>query len=286
MGLTGLVQRLRAGELSPREAVETYLARIEAQRDLNAYITVRAEEALAEAALLESAAAPRGPLHGAPVAVKDVIDVAGTRTTAGSAILARPRRGAGRRRGRAAAHVRRDPAREAQHARVRLRCADDEPALRRRRATRGRASTSAAGRAAGRAPPRPPTSRPARSAPTPAARSGSRRASAASPACARRSGSSRTTASSRPPGRSTPSGRSRAAPRTARCCSTRSPARRPTSPAASKGCGSASSRRSSTVPSRPSPRRSRRRSASLPHWARGSSPSRCPGSRTRERSSS
>ncbi len=83
MSLSALVRRLRAGELSPREAVESYLGRIEARCDLNAYITVRAEEALAESA----AAAPHGPLHGAPIAVKDVIDVAGTRTTAGSAIL-------------------------------------------------------------------------------------------------------------------------------------------------------------------------------------------------------
>lgn len=83
MSLARLVAQLRARELSPREAVERYLARIEDHRDLNAYITVRAEEALAEAN-----APARGPLHGAPVAVKDVIDVAGTRMTAASAILA------------------------------------------------------------------------------------------------------------------------------------------------------------------------------------------------------
>jgi aspartyl-tRNA(Asn)/glutamyl-tRNA(Gln) amidotransferase subunit A len=82
MSLTRLVERLRARELSPREAVESYLARIEERRDLNAYITVRAEEALAEA---ERPAA--GPLHGAPLAVKDVIAIAGTRLTAASAIL-------------------------------------------------------------------------------------------------------------------------------------------------------------------------------------------------------
>ena len=44
-----LAERIRAGELSPREAVEAYLERIEADRELNAYISVRAEEALAEA---------------------------------------------------------------------------------------------------------------------------------------------------------------------------------------------------------------------------------------------
>jgi aspartyl-tRNA(Asn)/glutamyl-tRNA(Gln) amidotransferase subunit A len=77
-----MVARLRARELSPREAVEAYLARIEARRDLNAYITVRAEEALAAAD-----APPRAPLYGAPIAIKDVIGIAGTPMTAASAIL-------------------------------------------------------------------------------------------------------------------------------------------------------------------------------------------------------
>ena len=83
MSVARLAEQIRAGELSPREAVELYLERIEAHAHLNAYISVRAEEALAEA---ESA--PRGPLYGVPVAVKDVIDVAGTRTTAASKVLA------------------------------------------------------------------------------------------------------------------------------------------------------------------------------------------------------
>ena len=82
MTLTGLVAQLRARELSPREAVEAYLARIDERRELNAYITVRAEEALAEAD-----ATPGAPFYGAPIAVKDVIDIAGTPMTAASAIL-------------------------------------------------------------------------------------------------------------------------------------------------------------------------------------------------------
>ena len=82
MTLAGLVGRLRRRELSPREAVEGYLWRIEERRDLNAYISVRAEEALAEAG-----SPPDGPLQGVPVAIKDVIDVAGTPTTAASEIL-------------------------------------------------------------------------------------------------------------------------------------------------------------------------------------------------------
>jgi len=87
VSLARLAERLRAGELSPREAVELYLERIETHRELNAYITVRAEEALAEADVAQSASRQRGPLWGVPVAVKDVIDVAGTRTTAASEIL-------------------------------------------------------------------------------------------------------------------------------------------------------------------------------------------------------
>jgi aspartyl-tRNA(Asn)/glutamyl-tRNA(Gln) amidotransferase subunit A len=83
MSVAHLAKRLQAGELSPREAVELYLKRIEAHSELNAYISLRAEEALAEAQF-----APRGPLYGVPVAVKDMIDVAGTRTTAASKVLA------------------------------------------------------------------------------------------------------------------------------------------------------------------------------------------------------
>lgn len=83
MSVARLAEQIRARELLPREAVERYLARIDAHRELNAYITVRGEEALVEAD-----ASPAGPLHGVPIAVKDVIDVAGTRTTAASRILA------------------------------------------------------------------------------------------------------------------------------------------------------------------------------------------------------
>ena len=83
MSVAEVARSIRAGALSPREAVESYLERIE-QHDggLNAYISVRAEEALAEAEDV-----PEGPLKGVPVAVKDVIDVAGAATTAASKVL-------------------------------------------------------------------------------------------------------------------------------------------------------------------------------------------------------
>jgi aspartyl-tRNA(Asn)/glutamyl-tRNA(Gln) amidotransferase subunit A len=83
-----LATRLEEGELSPREAVQGYLERIEElDGDVNSYISVRAEEALAEADALVRQTGRRGPLWGVPVAVKDVIDVAGTVTTAHSFVL-------------------------------------------------------------------------------------------------------------------------------------------------------------------------------------------------------
>jgi len=71
--------------------VEETLERIaRAQPAFNAFITVTSETARAEAAQAElelSAGARRSPLHGEPVAVKDLIATQGTRTTAGSKIL-------------------------------------------------------------------------------------------------------------------------------------------------------------------------------------------------------
>jgi aspartyl-tRNA(Asn)/glutamyl-tRNA(Gln) amidotransferase subunit A len=69
--------------------VEACLSRIEARRDLNAFITVLAETALEDARRCEreiAAGAWRGPLHGIPVSVKDLVDVAGTPTTSGSRV--------------------------------------------------------------------------------------------------------------------------------------------------------------------------------------------------------
>ncbi len=86
MSLADLAGRLSRSDLSPREAVEYYLDRIERHDgEINSYISVRGEEALADAVALEKRApADRGPLWGVPVAVKDVIDVEGTVTTCGS----------------------------------------------------------------------------------------------------------------------------------------------------------------------------------------------------------
>ncbi len=85
-----LAAAIREGDISPVQAVEAYLDRIDAVGDkLNAYITVCVDEARAEAKRLEAEAAAgnfRGPLHGVPVGVKDQIHTAGIRTTDASKI--------------------------------------------------------------------------------------------------------------------------------------------------------------------------------------------------------
>src|SRR5262249_38672895 len=79
-------------ELTPSEVTRAYLARIEAlDGQVKAYLTVMAKSALADAAAADArfaAGAPRGPLDGVPVALKDVLCTRGTRTTCGSTILA------------------------------------------------------------------------------------------------------------------------------------------------------------------------------------------------------
>ncbi len=86
-----LAPRLRRKEVSPVELTQACLRRIEKLNPaLNAFITVTADSALAEAQLAESELIRgewRGPLHGIPIALKDLIDTAGTRTTAASALF-------------------------------------------------------------------------------------------------------------------------------------------------------------------------------------------------------
>jgi aspartyl-tRNA(Asn)/glutamyl-tRNA(Gln) amidotransferase subunit A len=75
---------IRARKLSPVELTRHCLARIEKLNSpFNAFITVTAEQALADARALEKEK-PRGPLHGIPIALKDLYDTKGIRTTAAS----------------------------------------------------------------------------------------------------------------------------------------------------------------------------------------------------------
>ena len=80
-------RRLAAGEIGPVEVAEAFLAAIDDHDDRNVFLAVTAERARAEAeasAARYAAGRPAGPLDGVPVVWKDLVDVAGTVTTAGS----------------------------------------------------------------------------------------------------------------------------------------------------------------------------------------------------------
>src|SRR5580700_1792452 len=84
-------QRLRKRELSPVELTKDCLERIEKLNPvLNAFISVTAESALQQAKQAEAEIQHgqwRGPLHGIPIGLKDIVDTAGIRTTAASALF-------------------------------------------------------------------------------------------------------------------------------------------------------------------------------------------------------
>ena len=82
---------LRSGKVSPVELTRECLTRIEKLNPvLNAFITITADSAMAEARRAETEITRgewRGPLHGIPLALKDLIDTAGVLTTAASAVF-------------------------------------------------------------------------------------------------------------------------------------------------------------------------------------------------------
>jgi aspartyl-tRNA(Asn)/glutamyl-tRNA(Gln) amidotransferase subunit A len=85
-----LARAIRARELSAETATTRCLERI-AERDssINAYITVLADQALAQAKQADAELArghDRGPLHGVPISLKDIIDLRGVATTAASKV--------------------------------------------------------------------------------------------------------------------------------------------------------------------------------------------------------
>ncbi|MEV0659850.1 amidase [Actinomadura luteofluorescens] len=85
--VAGLADALRGGRTSPGDLVERALAEASRLEALNAFVTVDGPgaRAAAERAGRELAGGlDRGPLHGIPIAVKDVVDTAGLRTTMGS----------------------------------------------------------------------------------------------------------------------------------------------------------------------------------------------------------
>jgi aspartyl-tRNA(Asn)/glutamyl-tRNA(Gln) amidotransferase subunit A len=91
LSMSEAARRIRARQLTSTELTKAFLQRIEIYNPkLNAFITVMGDEALRQAAFLDSEAKAgkfRGPLHGLPIVLKDNIDTAGTRTTAASLVF-------------------------------------------------------------------------------------------------------------------------------------------------------------------------------------------------------
>ncbi|MGE0865005.1 MAG: amidase [Vicinamibacterales bacterium] len=90
MTIAGIAPRLARGDVKSEKLTEDCLARIEALNPkLNAFITVMAAPALAAARAADKEIAAgryRGPMHGIPVSLKDLVDLEGVRTSAGSLV--------------------------------------------------------------------------------------------------------------------------------------------------------------------------------------------------------
>ncbi len=86
-----MARLIRAGKLSAREALAAHLEQIErVNPKLNAIVTLvagRAAQSAREADELRAKRAPLGPLHGLPIAHKDLVDTKGIRTTYGSPLF-------------------------------------------------------------------------------------------------------------------------------------------------------------------------------------------------------
>ncbi len=91
LSIAELAAAFRSRELSPVEVTERCLERIaRLDPELHAFITVTADSALEQARVAAAelkAGEDRGPLHGVPIGLKDLIDVAGVPTTAASAVF-------------------------------------------------------------------------------------------------------------------------------------------------------------------------------------------------------
>ncbi len=91
LSLSEVSQLVHSKKVSPVELTKECLSCIERLNPkLNAFITVTGDSALAEARQAEAEIQRdrwRGPLHGIPIALKDLVDTAGVRTTAGSGLF-------------------------------------------------------------------------------------------------------------------------------------------------------------------------------------------------------
>jgi aspartyl-tRNA(Asn)/glutamyl-tRNA(Gln) amidotransferase subunit A len=91
LGVEELASLYRSRSISPVDVTRAVLDRTERLNpELNAYLAILSDQALSAARAAETqlaAGVDLGPLHGIPFSVKDIIHVAGTRTTAGSKVL-------------------------------------------------------------------------------------------------------------------------------------------------------------------------------------------------------
>src|SRR5258707_8176868 len=89
--IDAVTEALTSKKVSARELAGDYYKRIEARDpELNAYLTLSKDRAVAQADRVDALIAggkPLPPLAGVPVAIKDVISTRGVRTTCGSKIL-------------------------------------------------------------------------------------------------------------------------------------------------------------------------------------------------------
>jgi amidase len=89
--MSEVAARIRNGELSSSQVTAACLTRIRAlEPDLHSYATVLEDQALADAARLDEqrrAGRPLGPLHGVPIAIKDLLDLQGIATASGTVVM-------------------------------------------------------------------------------------------------------------------------------------------------------------------------------------------------------
>ncbi|MBL8228604.1 MAG: Asp-tRNA(Asn)/Glu-tRNA(Gln) amidotransferase GatCAB subunit A [Bryobacterales bacterium] len=84
-------EALRKGQTTSEELTRVCLARVDRLSHLNAFVTVLADRAIADAQRLDAQrrqGIDLGPLHGIPIALKDVFETKGLRTTCGSRLFA------------------------------------------------------------------------------------------------------------------------------------------------------------------------------------------------------
>ena len=92
LSLSDVTRRMKSGELTARSVAEAMLARIERlDGELGAYVTVLADLAMRRAEALDAKrlrGEPLGALHGAPIALKDLLWTKGLPTSCGTSVLA------------------------------------------------------------------------------------------------------------------------------------------------------------------------------------------------------